>query len=452
MGSRKAVGSLIGIGFLLMILALGFSYNSLISRVEDRTDDTLSYVFSLDRDAADESIEYQSIELTVGNSLNLTLKNTGNIFAELEWIGVFDDTLNTQNYYRVDTAINPLETRKDVGNSSIVMNPANEYTIQVVTRLGNLYYGNYPFTTETESESVYYYVQSTGDDNLPAELGTASLFNAMQDGPDHVNNTYTEEEIIIVATNSTLINAESFEGIWPPTDWDASGVWNQESDVVYDGTFSADFDGSNAGGGQTGYLDTPSLDCSDANVIYLDFWFYDDNLDGNEFEIQYYDGTNWDTIDIIGNTFTEDTWHNYQAKIVDPQYFINGFRVSWAALDVENNEHAYVDLVTIKKETGGANYYDLDIEGSWTDLPSRTNEYLIINGGVQGTEAMRVDYWNGATWVNLVTDLTPEFNVVDISGVLTGSSFTIRFTDTTGIGDLVQDSWDIDAVYLHLFD
>ena len=32
--SRRAVGSLIGIGFLLMILALGFSFYEIVNRIE----------------------------------------------------------------------------------------------------------------------------------------------------------------------------------------------------------------------------------------------------------------------------------------------------------------------------------------------------------------------------------------------------------------------------------
>lgn len=82
--SRKAVGSLIGIGFLLMILAVGFSYYEVVNRIERSSDGILREMASLDRAAADEDLEIQRVRLTGSNSLNLTIKNTGNILAKLE--------------------------------------------------------------------------------------------------------------------------------------------------------------------------------------------------------------------------------------------------------------------------------------------------------------------------------------------------------------------------------
>ncbi len=144
MRSRRAVGSLIGIGFLLMILAVGFSYYEVVNRIERSSDGILLEMAALDRAAADEDLDIQRVRLTGGNSLNLTIKNTGDILAELEWIGVFDDTSNTQDYYRVSESLNPTENQTDIGNATIVMNPLNEYTIQVLTKFWNIYYGEYP--------------------------------------------------------------------------------------------------------------------------------------------------------------------------------------------------------------------------------------------------------------------------------------------------------------------
>ncbi len=95
-----------------MIIAVGFSYYEVVNRVERSSAGIIQEMASLDRDAADETLEFQRVRLTAGNSLNLTLKNTGNIIAELEWIGVFDDTSNTQDFYRVDTRLNPQRTRR----------------------------------------------------------------------------------------------------------------------------------------------------------------------------------------------------------------------------------------------------------------------------------------------------------------------------------------------------
>lgn len=122
-----------------MILALGFSYYNIGNRVEENTQNIIEEMMAIDRNSADEELDIQNVALTFGNSLNLTIKNTGNVFSEIEWVVVFDDRLNTQNYYRVETSLNPVETQKDIGNTSILMNPLNDYTIQVLTKLGNIY-------------------------------------------------------------------------------------------------------------------------------------------------------------------------------------------------------------------------------------------------------------------------------------------------------------------------
>ena len=100
----------------------------MINRIEDRSRIIIDEMQELDRDAADEFLDIQGVALTVGNSLNLTIKNTGNILSELEWVGVFDDTLNTQDYYRLDVSLNPVETQKDIGNTH-ARAPANLYSI-----------------------------------------------------------------------------------------------------------------------------------------------------------------------------------------------------------------------------------------------------------------------------------------------------------------------------------
>jgi hypothetical protein len=151
----------------------------------------------------------------------------------------------------------------------------------------------------------------------------------------------------IGTTNMTLINQESFEGSWPPTQpsgWSENSNWNRESDRSYSGTYSADFDGSGSGD-----LTTCDLSCLDSTAIYVDFWYRDEGCDANDFRLQYYDGTNWDTIADLGSTTSESQWLHYQQKITDSQYFKSNFRIRWSA-NLGYGEHAYVDYVTVKKE------------------------------------------------------------------------------------------------------
>jgi len=153
-------------------------------------------------------------------------------------------------------------------------------------------------------------------------------------------------------TNSTLINQESFEGGWPPTQpssWSKSGAWNKENDQKYSGTYSADFDGSDYSG--SGDLSTCDLNCFDTSgAVYVDFWYRDEGCEAGEFLLRYYDGTTWDTIADLGSTTSEYQWLHYQQKVTDSQYFKSNFRIRWSAVSIDDGEHAYVDYVTVKKE------------------------------------------------------------------------------------------------------
>ena len=153
------------------------------------------------------------------------------------------------------------------------------------------------------------------------------------------------------ATNTTLINQESFEGSFPPSQpssWSRSGTtwWYKGNSQAYSGGYSAEFDGSGSGD-----LSTCDLNCFGATAIYVDFWYRDEGCDAGEFLLRYYDGTSWDTILDLGLTGPDWTWLHYQQKITDSQYFKSNFRIRWSAVSVDSGEHAYVDYVTVKKET-----------------------------------------------------------------------------------------------------
>jgi len=147
--------------------------------------------------------------------------------------------------------------------------------------------------------------------------------------------------------NATLIDQESFEGSWPPSEWTATGNWNKENDQAYIGTYSADFDGQGSGD-----LTTPDLNCTGAASIYVDFWYRDEGCSVGEFLLQYYDGTAWRTIADLGSTTLENQWLHYQQRVTDGQYFKPNFKIRWAAVGIAGNKHAYVDYVTVKKEIG----------------------------------------------------------------------------------------------------
>ena len=292
------------------------------------------------------------------------------------------------------------------------------------------------------------YVDNNDSDvDSSADKGSQSNFAAQQSAPDSIYDTLTEVNAGSSLSNVTLINGESFEGMWPPSGWNPTGSWNKESNEVYDVSFSADFDGD--GRGRSGYLYTPTMDCSNAEKIYVDFWFYDDDCNNNEFRLYYYDGSHWDSIVQLG-AYTEHQWVHYQHEIDDSQYFINNFQVRFQANDLEDGKHAYVDLVTVKKAVDSTSY-QLDIEEQFINVNyTDPNQDLCIKAGSLGSEPLLVDVWTGSAWANVatLTGLVNGWKNVSVSSYLTSSTFTIRFRGSIESSDSIRNSWEIDAVLL----
>ena len=221
--------------------------------------------------------------------------------------------------------------------------------------------------------------------------------------------------------------------------------WNKETNRAYEGSFSADFDGSGSGD-----LESLSCDCSISQAIYVDFWYQDDDIDATEWLLLYYDGSSWDPIIDLGATALEDQWLHYQEKITDPQYFHSDFKIRWSIDVNRNGEHAWVDLVSVILEP--QNSYELNIEEQWTNVDyTQTNEWLSIYGGAMGSEPLAVDVWDGGGWTNLITSLQSGWNSFDVSSYLTSSTFKIRFRDEGLLDDTTQDSWEIDTIFLNVW-
>jgi hypothetical protein len=158
----------------------------------------------------------------------------------------------------------------------------------------------------------------------------------------------------------TLIDAESFEGVWPPAGWTKTGNWAQESNYVYSGKFSADFEGDEL----SGELTSPIMNCLDTDEIYVDFWWYDRGLDNDDFILEYYNGNTWNTHQDLNQLESGNGWHHYTETLTDSQYFVSDFQIRWWANTVWNGERACVDVVTVTKNSNASACY-FDLNGSF---------------------------------------------------------------------------------------
>ena len=245
-------------------------------------------------------------------------------------------------------------------------------------------------------------------------------------------------------SGETLIDGESFEDVWPPAGWSATGNWAQESNYAHDGTFSADFDGS--GGGESGYLTSPSMNCLGTDAITVDFWWNDRALDDGDFMLEYYDGSSWNTHQDLNQEASGNGWHHYTETLTDSQYFVSGFQIRWFADNVWSGESAHVDEVTVSKDSS-ASVYSLDLNGSFViDLgtyPSEDIKSIEIHLRFRADDA-------GENWIlkayNLVTSTYSNVGFNSTEGytpTLGWDYYAVKITD--GWQNYVQGDGTIDV-------
>ncbi len=475
-----------------------------------KTDFDLNELFEqrneLDLRKSRESLELISITETPINKLNVTIVNSGQVSSRITYIGESkeDPTPSKAIFYSEDIILKVGEIRYNITGDKIDYVDGETKNIIIITEYGNIFTFNYPLppsneiggeskviitgiTSQTYNPISFNLLGSTNHlggsvadlgindgtyiaytsyssgagtdlteyvDNNDSDVdnsndkGTHSSFAAQQDGPDSVSDILTEENT--GPLNITQIDTESFEGSWPPTGWSetpSDNKWNRENDQFYDGAYSADFDGHPTLG--TGNLETASMDMTDADAIYIDFWFYDEGCDDNEFLLQCYNGISWNNVADLGSLATTAQWIHYDQKITDSQYFVSNFCIRWVANGIDNAETAYVDLVTVKEEI--TTNYETDLEVQWTNIDfNLQNEVLAIYLTTGTSEDLQVDVWDGDSWEKVVTNLSAGWNNVSVSPYLTSSTFTIRFKGSQDSYDNVQDSWQVDATLLRL--
>jgi hypothetical protein len=301
-------------------------------------------------------------------------------------------------------------------------------------------------TRNSTYTSADYVDNSDSDVDSSADKGTQSNFAAQQSAPDSIYDTLTEVNVGGGLSTPILLD-ESFEA-WPPAGWNVGSYWSRSSSQHKGGSYSAYFDGDTS---HSGTLTTHNLDCSDADVLTVDFWYYDAGCEQNELKLEFWDGSNWDLIYDLGGTTSEGQWlHLNQYNVTDNQYFKSTFKLRFSANTNRNNDDAYIDLVKVQKVVDGR-IYQLDLEEQWTNVNyTDPQQDLCIKAGSLGSEPLLVDVRSGSTWVNVatLTGLVNGWKNVSVASYLTSSTFTIRFRGSSESSDKVQDSWQIDSVLL----
>jgi hypothetical protein len=126
----------------------------------------------------------------------------------------------------------------------------------------------------------------------------------------------------------------------------------------------------------------------------------------------------------------------------------------WTGTDLEDTTQDSWQIDSTLLQFGSFSSYQLNLEVQWTNINyNEAYKWLCIYGEYinPSSEDLRVDVWNGTSWVTIISQLNYGWNSVDVSSYLVSSTFKIRFRDTQETNDIYQDSWNIDVTMLNVW-
>jgi len=171
---------------------------------------------------------------------------------------------------------------------------------------------------------------------------------------------------------------------------------------------------------------------------------YTGNLSSEDILVECRFGGGWVTVftDLTANNWNNISVSSYLTGSTFTIRFKGGYDLTGDT--VQNSWQIDAVLLHVWTFLG----YQLDLEVQFTDVDYyKKSGELCIYAGSLGGENLRVDYWTGLTWSNLIPGLGVKcWNNVSIP---LSSTITIRFKGGTEVEDMVQNSWQIDAVLVH---
>jgi len=491
--SKRGAGSIIGGVFILLILLTGYTFYFLNVNVTEGYNKILQDMGELDLKRNKENLEFISVSFN-NDELNITVKNTGSYNAQLIWLGIFDEgAANTQEYYKIDFGVNPVETVPNIGNDTIPNFEGQERVIQLVTELGNTFSYSYPPSEEEEgSTDIYDFVDDTCDSHTPPAKGTHSFFSAQQAGPDGIVDTLTEEGTGGENAENDVDNNTSNED--GSADKGTETNFTNATGTSLDGNYM-NLEETNAGtSGGSEWLDcdafdstwtlwtevgsSPYLSAQDYPTNYIhrnsypyqnEGWFYFpsttltgtlsvnisiycNNDDGafNDRADVYVDYTGTGSGSLVGSVAQHTSW---QYDTIDLSSHtvgeVNNLRVYFTWVGVSAPDDVRIDHICIGVSSSGSINYQIDFEYQWTTAAhsSDDEEVCIYVGAYTGSETLNVNYWSGS-WTPLGTITSTGWNNFTATG-LASADYTIQLVGASESSDDYQDDWDIDLITLH---
>src|SRR5271157_150865 len=291
------------------------------------------------------------------------------------------------------------------------------------------------------SSNINHFVDNNSSNiDSKGNVGTGTNFTALQYGPDQIYDTLTEVNTASAVPETYVYGS----GNQNP------GSWLNPTYAYDNTTTTAATKASSTSGSWSGYL-----------VINLTA-----TTVGTKIQYMVGRSTNttnlWTTmtVNVANQTGSWTNVYNSTPVYAGTTYYNLTFpsTMSYTAMELQfyrsgGSASATVSLYEV--QAVNATYtpanYQLALEAQWLNVEySQLNAQLCIYTGSMGSNALGVDYWNGSSWINLISNLgASAWNNVSVA--LTSSTFTIRFEAGIYSHDTVQSSWNVDVALLHLW-
>ncbi len=371
-------------------------------------------------DASTDNVAVTSYDVYQG-STNIGSVTTGTSFQVTELTA---DTAYSFTVYARDGAT----------NTSVASDPENVTTLseldtEAPSKPTNLLASNITQTTvdlswdaSTDNVAVTSYDVYQGSTNIGSvttgtsfqvtELTADTAYSFTVYARDDATNTSDPSNTENVTTqssgggDSTVLNEGFFESGWDGWVDGGSDAYRYSGSRAYEGSYAIRLrDNTNSS-----VMTLSNINVSSYNNINIEFYFYARSMEnGEDFWVQYYDGSSWNTVATYtsGTDFSNNTFYNASVNISSTDYnFTSNTQFRFRCDASGNNDQIYIDQVTITGNSG------------FSPLTTYINSLGRDINNILGNEGNEIDYesdfllYPNPAKSNISIKLTTESNYI----------------------------------------
>ncbi|MFC2136204.1 DUF2341 domain-containing protein [Bacteroidota bacterium] len=182
-------------------------------------------------------------------------------------------------------------------------------------------------SSSADTEFYIYY----GNSSCSSQQDASGVWSADYEGVWHLND---KEPGTIIFEDGFESAAEAWDDKWENN---GTTLWAQKSDQFTEGSFSA-----GAKNNEEGYFTSNDIDASSADFLTIYFWIYKKGIDAGQFNLYFFDGTDYDLIGDLDTLGIDETWLRFNMVVTDTQYFKSDFRIRFEAV-LGKGDNVWVD-------------------------------------------------------------------------------------------------------------